>query len=66
MPEDLNDALERFQIFVGRFGLDDVIDEDSGFTHNDAMLLAGEIEMAIQTRGMGAGGQDPDTDGLLI
>lgn len=65
MPDELNEALERFQLFVGRFRPDEVIDADSGFTGNDAALLAGEVEMAIQTRGMH---DDPeaDVDGSLF
>jgi len=45
MPEDVNEALERFRIFLDRFSLDATIDEESGFTANDGNLLAGEIEM---------------------
>ena len=44
MPDELNEALERFQIFAARFKLDDLIDVESGFTGNDAALLAGEVE----------------------
>ncbi|MEK7342231.1 MAG: hypothetical protein AABZ73_00225 [Pseudomonadota bacterium] len=65
MPDELNEALERFQLFVGRFRLDEVIDADSGFTGNDAALLAGEVEMAIQTRGM-HDDPEPDVDGSLF
>lgn len=51
MPEDVNEALERFRIFLDCFSLDAIIDEESGFTVNDGHLLAGEIEMlAIERR----------------
>ncbi|PHP16605.1 hypothetical protein CG471_27230 [Sphingobium sp. IP1] len=65
MPDELNEALERFQMFAARFKLDDLIDAESGFTGNDAALLAGEVEMAIQTRGM-QGSPEPDIDGSLF
>lgn len=47
MPEDVAAALERFQNFTGRFSADDwVIDEQSGFTFGDAMVLVAEVETA--------------------
>jgi hypothetical protein len=46
MPQDVRAALERFQQFIGRFGMSGVVDEESGFTVGDAMLLIGEVEMA--------------------
>lgn len=46
MSEDVTAALERFQNFTGRFSDDWVIDEQSGFTFGDAMLLIGEVESA--------------------
>ncbi len=45
MPEDVRAALERFQQFIGKFGMTSVIDAESGFTVGDAMLLVGEVEM---------------------
>ena len=65
MPDELNEALERLQMFAARFKLDDLIDAESGFTGNDAALLAGEVEMAIQTRGM-QDSPEPDIDGSLF
>jgi hypothetical protein len=53
MPDDVQAALERFQSFIGRLGLDAVIDKESGFTTNDAELLIGEIEIAAQARRAG-------------
>lgn len=44
MPDDVKAALERFQNFLGTHD-GDVIDEGSGFTVADGMLLAGEIEL---------------------
>lgn len=50
MPEDVNNAMERFKNFLGGFGMDAVIDQDSGFTTSDGHLLIGEIEMAMAER----------------
>lgn len=44
MPEDVQSALERFQTFLGRFAGGEVIDQDSGFTVGDGMLLVGEVQ----------------------
>lgn len=65
MPDDLNAALERFQLFIERFGPDEMIDVDSGFTRSDAALLSGEVEMAIQTRGMHNSDESGIDDGLM-
>ena len=46
MRDDVQAALERFQIFAGGFSTGSVIDKTSGFTPADAQLLIGEIEMA--------------------
>lgn len=46
MPDDVRQALERFQRFIERHPSGGVIDEESGFTSADGMLLAGEIESA--------------------
>lgn len=46
MPEDVRQALERFQRFLGHFPAGEMIDSESGFTVADGMLLVGEIEMA--------------------
>jgi len=46
MPEDVRQALERFQRFVERYPGGGIIDEESGFSVADGMLLAGEIESA--------------------
>lgn len=43
MPLDVAAALERFQTFLGKFGSGGVIDEESGFTVADGMLLVGEV-----------------------
>ncbi len=45
MPEDVRQALDRFQNFLGKHRSDAVIDQASGFTVSDGMLLAGEIEL---------------------
>jgi hypothetical protein len=45
MPDDVRQALERFQRFVERFPPGGVIDADSGFSVADGMLLAGEVEL---------------------
>jgi hypothetical protein len=50
MPDDVQAALDRFQSFLEHYGTDEVIDQRSGFTANDAQLLIGEIEMAAQER----------------
>ena len=50
MPEDVEAALDRFQSFVGRLGMDAIIDSESGFTASDAQLLIGEVEMAAHAR----------------
>lgn len=42
MPDDVSAALERFQTFLGKFT--EMIDEDSGFTVADGMLLVGEVQ----------------------
>lgn len=44
MPDDVAAALERFQTFLGKHGAGGVIDEDSGFTVADGMLLVGEVQ----------------------
>ena len=44
MSEDATAALGRFQDYIGRYSEDWVIDERSGFTFGDAMLLVKEIE----------------------
>ncbi len=49
MTDDVREALDRFQDFVGRFGMDAVIDARSGFSTGDATLLIGEIELAAQS-----------------
>ncbi|QHD68232.1 hypothetical protein GS397_15060 [Sphingobium yanoikuyae] len=47
MTEDVRAALERFQQFTGRFSTDNwIIDQESGFTFGDAMILVGEVERA--------------------
>lgn len=50
MPDDVEAALDRFQSFVGRLGIDAIIDPESGFTASDAQLLIGEIELAVDAR----------------
>lgn len=50
MPDDVRQALERFQRFVERFPAGSVIDPQSGFSVADGMLLAGEIEMNARRR----------------
>ncbi|WP_289145011.1 hypothetical protein [uncultured Sphingobium sp.] len=50
MPDDVNNALERFKTFLGSFGMDAVIDQNGGFTTSDGHLLIGEIEMAMAER----------------
>ena len=45
MPDDVSAALERFQNFLGQYH-DSMIDEQSGFTVSDGMLLVGEVEMS--------------------
>ncbi|MEJ7934627.1 hypothetical protein WG907_10200 [Sphingobium sp. AN558] len=47
MPEDVIAALERLQQFIGRLGMDAVVDVQSGFTVADATLLIGEVEMGL-------------------
>lgn len=49
MPEDVNAAIERLQTFLGSFH-GDLVDEKSGFTVTDGMLLVGEIELAYAQR----------------
>ena len=46
MPDDVSAALERFQTFIGRYSGGEVIDEKSGFTVADGMLIVGEVEMS--------------------
>lgn len=53
MPADVAAVLDRFQTFIGRYSGDEVIDEQSGFTVADGMLIAGEVEMS-------ASHSDPD------
>lgn len=65
MPDELNEAFERFQMFAARFKRDDLIDAESGFTGNDAVLRAGDVEMAIQTGRM-QDSSEPDVDGSLF
>lgn len=48
MPDDVRDALERFQQFLGGFGAGELIDPNSGFTVADGMLLVGEVELAAR------------------
>ncbi len=48
MPDDVSQALERFQQFIGSFEAAQVIDERSGFSVSDAMLLVGEVELAAR------------------
>jgi hypothetical protein len=50
MPDDVNNALERFKIFLSGFGMDAVIDQESRFMTSDGHLLIGEIEMAAAER----------------
>ena len=45
MPDDVSAALERFQNFLGRYA-EQVIDEESGFSWADGMLLIGEVEIS--------------------
>lgn len=51
MPDDVAAALERFQTFIGRYSGDEVIDEQSGFTVADGILIAGEVEMSAASPG---------------
>lgn len=46
MPEDVTAAIDRLQQFIGRLGMDAIVDEASGFSVADATLLIGEVEMA--------------------
>lgn len=46
MPDDVAAALERFQRFIGRYSAAEVIDEESGFSVSDGMLIVGEVEMS--------------------
>lgn len=46
MPDDVSQALERFQTFLGRFPAGGTIDADSGFTVGDGMLIVGKVELA--------------------
>lgn len=45
MPDDVSAALARFQTFLGSWN-GSMIDERSGFTVSDGMLLVGEVEMS--------------------
>lgn len=45
MPDDIREALERFHAFLAKH--EGVLDADSGFTVDDGMLLAGEVEGAL-------------------
>ncbi|MFX4083641.1 hypothetical protein ACKU27_00905 [Sphingobium yanoikuyae] len=45
MPDDVRAALNRFQNFLGRYA-EQVIDEESGFSWADGMMLVGEVEMS--------------------
>ncbi len=45
IPDDVNAALERFQIFLGSCP-DELIDATSGFTKSDGMLLVGEVGLS--------------------
>lgn len=45
MPDDVNAALERFQTFLGNIH-GDLVDEKSGFTVSDGMLLVGEVTLS--------------------
>ncbi|MGY2736032.1 hypothetical protein [Sphingomonas sp. UYP23] len=45
MPDDVNAAMERFQTFLGTFH-GDLVDEKSGFTVSDGMLLVGEVQLS--------------------
>lgn len=49
MPDDVAAALERFQTFLGKHGAGGVIDQDSGFTVADGMLLVGEVQTNSHT-----------------
>ena len=50
MPDDVQAALERFQLFLSGFRQDEIIDSTSGFSASDATLLMGEVESAMQHR----------------
>lgn len=45
MPDDVRQALDRFQQFIAGFGSSVPIDEASGFCVADAMLLIGEVQL---------------------
>lgn len=47
MPDDIREALERFHAFLAKHSGEGVLDADSGFTVDDGMLLAGEVEGAL-------------------
>lgn len=46
MPDDVRQALERFQRFIESHPSGTVIDDLSGFSVEDGMLLVGEIKMS--------------------
>ena len=46
MNDELNAAMERFQLLIGRYATGDVIDEQTGFTAADGQMIAAEVQMA--------------------
>lgn len=50
MPDDIAAALGRFQAFLDRYDPVSTIDEASGFTAADGLLLAAELELAEKAR----------------
>ncbi len=47
MPDDIRAALERFHAFLATHSGEGMIDGESGFTVDDGLLLAGEVEGAL-------------------
>lgn len=47
IPDDIRAALERFHAFLATRSGEGMIDGESGFTVDDGLLLAGEVEGAL-------------------
>lgn len=47
MPEDVRAALERFHAFLAKHSAEGALDAETGFTVDDGMMLANEVELAL-------------------
>ncbi|BBD01828.1 hypothetical protein [Sphingobium sp. YG1] len=47
MPEEVRAALERFHAFLNKHSGEGALDAETGFTVDDGMMLANEVEVAL-------------------